>query len=229
MVTTRLKAGVCSALACVALALPGMALAASKASTVDTTGKEAAEVAAPAEAAVDKKADSKDAEKNTGGVETVETVPLPVWETELDCAPCHAAEVESADNSECLYGLHASLVPECTVCHNQGEILQGVHDNAKEGKKAKRLKKSSVEDGVCLTCHRTEDLVEAVADLDLLTDANGLTVNPHGLPAVEGHAKIACVSCHTMHKAEDVAEEATSLCFGCHHASVFECGTCHEV
>lgn len=117
----------------------------------------------------------------------------------------------------------------CTTCHNDEEGLAKAHRKMDSGKTAKRLKRTSVSDEVCLTCHDKEQLVAATADVTVLTDTKGTTVNPHDIPANDSHADIQCVSCHQAHYDEDETIEtmAMGVCVDCHHAQVFECGTCH--
>ena len=94
---------------------------------------------------------------------------------------------------------------------------------------AKKLKKTSVGDDVCLSCHANDYTAEATADVTALVDSNGTTVNPHDLPATSKHEQnITCSSCHDMHSDSSVEETATSLCLSCHHKNVYECNTCHE-
>ena len=88
---------------------------------------------------------------------------------------------------------------------------------------------TDTDDQVCFACHGTmEELAEATADSTVLTDKNGLTVNPHALP--EGHYgnMVTCGKCHKMHDTKDTEVSATNACLGCHHDNVYECGTCHS-
>lgn len=116
---------------------------------------------------------------------------------------------------------------ECTTCHIESEGLEKAHKKLNSGKEATRLKRSTVDDSVCLTCHQPEKLVEATADYTGLTDTKGTTVNPHELPKVENHKTIQCVDCHQVHSEKAITETAIAVCNSCHHAGVFECGTCH--
>ena len=61
-----------------------------------------------------------------------------------------------------------------------------------------------------------------------IADDKGTAVNPHALPASPDHDSLACIDCHTSHEAAPALEEAESTCASCHHAGVFECGTCHS-
>ena len=117
----------------------------------------------------------------------------------------------------------------CTSCHVDSEGLAKGHKKLNSGKEATRLKKSSVESDVCLACHDVEKLAQATADLTLLTDERGTTVNPHDLPPVEAHSDISCTRCHAVHDAEaSLHKDASGLCTSCHHENVYECNTCHQ-
>lgn len=187
-------------------------------------------------AASDKPADasSETAAKDDGE----KKAPLETWDTDLDCASCHEGEAQDVSNKACLVSMHSFV--ECTVCHNQGTVLQQRHDNP--GKRLPtRLKKTSVEDAVCLTCHAGADaneadeadeamsaLAEATSKSEVLTDKNGRVVNPHDIPENVGHKELACTKCHKLHDDEaDLDKLARLTCTGCHHDNVYACGTCH--
>lgn len=194
---------------CVALAVPVVALAASN--EVSTGSKTDAAAAA-------------------GPNGKAEGAVVQAWETDLDCAACHESEAASTEDKGCLAQKHAAVA--CTACHADGDKLQQIHDNP--GKRLpKRLKKTSVQDASCLTCHGgadggTEDLAKATEASSVLTDKQGLTVNPHALPVNASHQGIACITCHKMHADEaDLSKQAQLACLGCHHENVYECGTCH--
>lgn len=116
---------------------------------------------------------------------------------------------------------------ECATCHIESEGLEKGHKKLNSGKEATRLKKSEVDASICLTCHQPEKLVEATADYTGLTDTKGTTVNPHELPKVGNHETIQCFNCHQVHSEKAITETAIAACNSCHHAGVFECGTCH--
>lgn len=115
----------------------------------------------------------------------------------------------------------------CTSCHEDSEGLATGHKKLNSGKEAKRLKKSEVSSDICISCHQEEQLVEKTADYQGLVDTNGTLVNPHDLPDVDSHDGIECVSCHQVHSGKAIDEAAMTTCISCHHAGVFECGTCH--
>lgn len=126
-------------------------------------------------------------------------------------------------------GIHASQNLTCTTCHNDEEGLAAVHaDVSSTDGDVKKLKSTTVSSETCLTCHDQDELIAATAELTILTDSKGTTVNPHELPANDAHAQIACGDCHTMHASADVDETAKKECLDCHHANVYECNTCHE-
>ena len=64
----------------------------------------------------------------------------------------------------------------------------------------------------------------------MLTDKNGTTANPHDLPQNADHtnADLACATCHKLHGEDPIEQTALKACIDCHHAEVFECGTCHD-
>lgn len=171
------------------------------------------------------------------------------WSINLDCIECHATQAsvfkggETADrgsteseNTES-EGLAADgyaimhveeLGLACTTCHTDTEGLAAGHKKLNSGKEAKRLRKSSVADEVCLACHDSKDVADRTAESEVLTDKNGMSVNPHDLPSSDNHEDIVCTDCHQVHEETSITESSMAVCAGCHHAEVFECGTCHE-
>ena len=163
------------------------------------------------------------------------------WSIDLDCTECHATQAASMeavpqtakDGEEAELGSYVAMHAEqfgltCVDCHEDTKELAAGHKKLNSGKEATRLRKSSVGQELCLTCHKTEDLAKATVDSDVLVDKQGTVVNPHDLPQVKDHATLACVDCHRAHEQDvPVAESAMAACTGCHHAEVFECGTCH--
>ena len=142
-----------------------------------------------------------------------------------------ATSPESSTSSDsCVATQHATIA--CASCHPATEAYAKVHEQATPEKadRVTKLRKTSVEPEVCLSCHGPIDqLAKATEGCTALTDNVGTIVNPHDLPAVTDHEKLTCPSCHTMHTANKPADEqALRKCIGCHHARVFECGTCHE-
>lgn len=164
------------------------------------------------EAEADEKADASEADAAAGAEE---------------------AEAEAADaDDEAIRDFAAQHVQDfgltCVTCHEDSPELAKAHNKLNSGKESKRLKKTKVTSEVCLGCHVQEDLADATADFEGIVDEKGTVVNPHALPENDSHADITCLTCHKVHDTEDsVADNAMSACLGCHHAGVFECGTCH--
>ena len=153
-----------------------------------------------------------------------------VWSPEADCTMCHATQAASRTNQAYqLCASHREL--DCMACHTDQSGLEEAHQDVtlQDTDGAKKLKKTSVGDDVCLSCHANDYTAEATADVTALVDSNGTTVNPHDLPATPKHEQnITCSSCHDMHSDSSVEETATSLCLSCHHKNVYECNTCHK-
>lgn len=146
-----------------------------------------------------------------------------------DVAP---ADDEHAAAITAYAAMHATdLGFDCFTCHSDAKGLEEAHDAKKlnSGKEARRLKKTEVSSEFCQGCHDQEALVEATADYPGLVDKGGLVVNPHDLPQNDSHDGLDCVSCHAAHPEEGAAiqDQAMNQCISCHHAEVFECGTCH--
>lgn len=162
------------------------------------------------------------------------------WTDGLDCADCHKKEAaaveglkdpdstENGDVPTSLVETHAALDFACSTCHYDTETLSALHESPNPKKKVRRLKQTEVAEELCLSCHDAAALAEATQDLGLLVDKEGLEVNPHDLPDVEGHAGLSCTSCHVAHKTLVLRDEAVEACTNCHHANVFACGTCHQ-
>lgn len=116
----------------------------------------------------------------------------------------------------------------CASCHEDNGKLANAHKNMNSGKKATRLKKTTVSQELCLGCHNIEDLAQATADSTVLTDDNGTVINPHNIPEGSEHGTLTCTDCHKVHEQEKtLAQTAKTACTSCHHAGVFECNTCH--
>lgn len=118
----------------------------------------------------------------------------------------------------------------CLSCHTDEATLATVHEGVTADKKIpKRLKQTSVGADTCLACHKQEDIREATANSEVLTDDHGTVVNPHDvMELTASHEGLACASCHNPHNDASIAEAAQQTCQGCHHENVYECGTCHE-
>jgi hypothetical protein len=149
------------------------------------------------------------------------------YSADTDCTACHTPETESYEATAFLASQHKGS--DCLSCHDDLATLTGVHDSVHVGDKtASRLKKTSVSDELCLSCHPGDDRITATAGLTVLTDKEGTVVNPHDLADNKDHQGIACADCHKMHKEEPIATTAKGVCIGCHHQDVFTCYTCHD-
>lgn len=150
-----------------------------------------------------------------------------VWVPELDCALCHADAAESFASEKCIAPAHEGQ--DCLECHRDADGLVEAHKTCL-GPLASLQTFTYVDSAVCLECHDQEQLVEATASYDGLTDSAGRTVNPHAIPSSEEHDAIECGDCHNMHKGklEKTGRAANKVCKTCHHKNLYECGTCHE-
>lgn len=148
---------------------------------------------------------------------------------DADCSICHGEQQATLSDPSCNGGKHADIA--CVSCHADEAALTKVHDGATAdaAAKVKRLSKdNAIAASTCESCHDLENLATATQTCSVLTDANGTIANPHA-PA-DGHFEenVTCTSCHTLHKEADLATDAQEACTKCHHANVYECGTCHE-
>lgn len=148
------------------------------------------------------------------------------WSTDMACSSCHAREAGTESDTACLASKHAA--DSCESCHGAAESLADAHAGASADASmpAKLSKEHAVGEETCLSCHGSwDELAAKSADVTVLTDADGTTVNPHAMDRTGDHAGITCTSCHSVHEAETDQKE---LCLSCHHEDVFECRTCHE-
>lgn len=147
------------------------------------------------------------------------------WNSESDCTTCHTVEGGSMENSACVGSRHSDMA--CIACHVDNGELTEIHQAAKNSKpgKIKRLE-SPIKNEFCFTCHGSyESLAELTVGVTVLTDKSGTTINPHAIPTNAEHdTDPACKDCHAMHGDSD----PQAYCRSCHHADVYECGTCHE-
>ncbi|KUO62669.1 MAG: hypothetical protein APF84_06880 [Gracilibacter sp. BRH_c7a] len=149
------------------------------------------------------------------------------WSPSIDCLGCHTEEATSVNDASYPVFIHYKQGFSCATCHADNENLAKAHEGATDSKRMPtKLKTTKVEEQACLSCHNKEDLVEKTCDV-LLVDSEGTSVNPHELSENESHALINCNNCHSMHSSKTFQEQATLTCLSCHHAEVFECGTCH--
>ncbi len=147
------------------------------------------------------------------------------WSDGLDCSSCHEKQSLVDSPLAQIHGARLGLV--CSDCHADEAIVE-VHEKADKPKKVKRLRKTEVPEGACVVCHgEGEPFLDLVPESSYLADANGTVVNPHDVPDIEKHATITCRSCHGYHD-EGKDDAAQFVCKTCHHANVYECGTCHS-
>lgn len=151
------------------------------------------------------------------------------WSPESDCAACHGDVVSSFDDVGGQASGHVALKDDCASCHNDMEGLEKGHAKVQMGDEKTRqgLRRSAVSEEACVSCHDKADLADRTADSSALSDKNGTTVNPHDIPATDGHAELNCSSCHKLHGSDEPSVTALGVCMNCHHSEVFECGTCH--
>ena len=142
----------------------------------------------------------------------------------------HADRVDDRNRQDaaCTASKHTSL--QCADCHTDTATLAKQHEGASsDDRMPSRLKQTTVEASVCLSCHDQDEIAAESSSCTALSDAQGTTVNPHELPETDTHGQIACTDCHSMHEEQtDLQGDAKAYCMSCHHADVFECYTCHE-
>lgn len=152
-----------------------------------------------------------------------------VWSMDSDCGTCHATEQKSYESASCEAALHKDLA--CAQCHSDESALAAVHEGkTASDKMPTRLKKTSVDDTFCLSCHYgdRDGLIAATEGVAVLTDSEGTSRNPHDPQGIAEHEDLACSDCHKMHSDEAVQDVAMKECVTCHHEGVFACHTCHE-
>lgn len=154
------------------------------------------------------------------------------WSYDSTCSQCHQKEDSSMNDAACLAATHAAEGTTCATCHTDESGLASAHENAtpdEARKRATKLRSTTIDEAACLSCHGSyEELATKTADLALLTDSEGTTVNPHAMPENEDHASTDCASCHVLHDSEPAEESAPEYCESCHHAGVYSCHTCHD-
>lgn len=151
------------------------------------------------------------------------------WTPDADCAACHTAEGGSLTDAACeISAGHGDLA--CVSCHIDTAGLESAHASvdANDYKVPAKLKVTEVSKEACLSCHDLAEVATETSDLTLLTDDNGLIVNPHKLPGNSEHDAVTCARCHTMHEKATPDQNAPDVCASCHHAGVYECHTCHS-
>ncbi|MDR2586738.1 MAG: cytochrome c3 family protein, partial [Coriobacteriales bacterium] len=142
------------------------------------------------------------------------------WSMDSDCATCHTAESTAQDpTAPALYHEEQEGVA-CVTCHTADESeLATVHEGVvATGTMPTRLKKTKVTDEACLSCHDTAELVTVTQASTVLTDDEGLVVNPHDLPENSSHVNLTCTNCHKQHQPKaEIAKNAMATCTNCHH------------
>ncbi len=116
---------------------------------------------------------------NASGDETAAVA----WSLDADCAACHTDQQDSLADTSQAASNHAAVT--CVTCHNDEAAMEKSHDGkTADSKMPKKLKRSKIDETACASCHSAEDLKAATADLTVLTDGNGTTVNPHDIAAM---------------------------------------------
>ncbi len=115
-------------------------------------------------------------ESDDGGAPAVEAV---AWSADSDCASCHAEESAAAADAATGSGFHAGQGVTCATCHAD-EAMGEVHADYATARPPSELRKTEVQPETCLTsgCHDQAQLKEKTAAATVLTDNNGMTVNP---------------------------------------------------
>ncbi|WP_294438375.1 hypothetical protein [uncultured Slackia sp.] len=148
-----------------------------------------------------------------------------------ECEACHALEVASSQDELCLAGNPEHAEVACLDCHLLDSALEGAHRKlSADSKEADGLKRTEVGEQSCLTsgCHTYEEVLANTPEDAYLVDANGTAVNPHEIQGVgQSHKDIMCSDCHVTHQETTALDAGQDTCLSCHHANVYECGTCH--
>jgi hypothetical protein len=152
------------------------------------------------------------------------------WKQDSRCITCHATEVASTSDKECLAALHTEQT--CKDCHTEAAALKKAHNDliaALRAEPPKGLKDTEVTNESCATstCHDMGAITPLT--VNAITDKVGTQFNPHDLAVNEGHQSIVCADCHAMHVSGEAVATATETCESCHHDEPFvSCYTCHE-
>lgn len=170
---------------------------------------------------------SSDPEAHESGRDGTAAAAQVAWSIDADCASCHATEAESSKSVPCLAKQHVDLGYSCIDCHADEQAMSDAHRDYGEANPPTSLKKTEIAADTCLSCHESLEAIAAKTPDVTLADSKDTAVNPHALPSSEDHDAIACTDCHVSHESVDTKQEALGTCTSCHHAGVFECGTCH--
>ena len=85
----------------------------------------------------------------------------------------------------------------------------------------------------CLGCHGPfEKIIAGTADYKMQSGDQEIKSNPHRYVPHDSKDIPECSYCHDPHPVpltsrEGLAKPKATWCYGCHHARVLQCGTCH--
>ena len=98
------------------------------------------------------------------------SITLTEWTTETDCSTCHADEASSRQDAACTASKHTSL--QCADCHTDTATLAKQHEGASsDDRMPSRLKQTTVEASVCLSCHDQDEIAAESSSCTALSDA----------------------------------------------------------
>ena len=144
-----------------------------------------------------------------------------------DCATCHPASyAQSMKEATLLAYAHAQENLVCLDCH-EAEALTQLHEGV--GTDTSKLKVRRYGNEFCFDCHVPNEHTSYQQVIERTVDytVDDLEVNPHNPHEGSeemGQTQFDCNSCHQMHR----ESLGINYCYGCHHAGVLECHTCHE-
>ena len=103
---------------------------------------------------------SPQAASDQGGDAKATNMAEATWSPDIDCLSCHVDEAASSADAKCLAGQHTTAQSfDCITCHTD-EALADVHQNMNSGNMPKKLKKTSVDQVMCQSCHSQADLTQ---------------------------------------------------------------------
>jgi predicted CXXCH cytochrome family protein len=85
----------------------------------------------------------------------------------------------------------------------------------------------------CLTCHGPfEKIIAATGEYMMQSGDQEIKSNPHRYVPHDSKDIPECIYCHEPHPVpltskEGLPKPKATWCYGCHHAKVLTCGTCH--
>jgi hypothetical protein len=128
-----------------------------------------------------------------------------------------------------------TVAPATTPANTPAATAPAATTPAATGGAGKPLAASTKD--ACLACHGPfEKIIAATANYVMPTGEklSPHRYDPHTSKAVKDIPE--CINCHKPHPASPTAADIaampkpdTGYCYGCHHAGVLECGTCHSV